>query len=292
MRLRNVVRIVLGILTLVTALAVGFVVGRAPILTPSSPVAASSTTTAADSEQVLKEKLDNYSKRADDLQKLISLLLALTTVYAIALAASAYASVQNNLQQADKGIERLDNLVEKQHQIIESNEKVIPKQLEDMQLSIKFSTRIALASMISQFPPNEENYKEIQESVIKNLSELLELGDGQYATNFALNQQLARLHVGLDRSKDAEQVMSEFIRRMKRAGKEDDTTVVDAYYDRACYRSLRWSNTDQNKALTEGIKNDLSHAFSLDESLREYAEKDKELQKVAGEDWFKQLISG
>jgi hypothetical protein len=212
MRLKNVVLVVLGILALATALVVGFIFGRAPLSSSSPSVAVSSPMAVADSEQILKEKLENYSKRADDLQKLISLLLALTTIYAIALAASAYVSVQSNLQQAEKGIVRLDNLVEKQHQIIESNEKVIPKQLEDMQLSIKFSTRIALASMISQFPPNEDDYKEIQESAINNLSELLELGGGQFATNFALNQQLARLHVALGRFRNAELVMTEFIR--------------------------------------------------------------------------------
>lgn len=290
MRLRNVVVIALGILILVTALVIGFILGRAPVSSPPSPVAVSSTTTVADNEQILKEKLENYSKRADDLQKLISLLLALTTIYAVALAASAYASVQSNLQQAEKGNERIDGLVAKQHQIIESSEKVIPEQLEDMQLSIKFFTRIALASMISQYPPKEDDYKEIQESAINNLSELLELGNGQYATNFALNQQLARLHVARGRHRAAELVMTEFIRRMKRSGKRNDTTVVDAYYDRACYRSLRWSATDENTALTEGIKNDLSYAFNRDDSLRAYAEKDNELENVAGQSWFKQLL--
>jgi hypothetical protein len=79
---------------------------------------------------------------------------------------------------------------------------------------------------------------------------------------------------------------------MKQAGKSDETSVADAYYDRACYRSLRWSGVDQNQALTAGIKDDLSQAFNLNDSLREYAEKDKELQSVAAQDWFKQLIRG
>lgn len=310
MRLKNVVLVLLGTLVLESMLVVAVVVwlGRAAV-SVSPPIATiGSTMNATESEAILKERLDNYSKRAEDVQKLISLLLALTTIYAIALAVSAYTSVQNNLQQADraienldaivrnnlrqseKAIERLDKLVTEQEEIIKSNREVLPKQLEEMQETTKYSTRIAIASVISQFPLQRDDYQEVQKSVI---SSLLELRNGQYATDRIVNQQLARLYGALNRYQNAEEVMSSFIERKEQLGQRDDAAIVDAYYDRACYQSLRWSSAkeDVKIRLTEGIKRDLSRAFGLDDTLRDYAKRDPEFENIASEAWFGDLAS-
>src|SRR5579862_2092512 len=47
----------------------------------------------------LKDKLEAYEKRADDLEKLLTLLLGVSTIYAIALGLSAYQQLKDS---ADK----------------------------------------------------------------------------------------------------------------------------------------------------------------------------------------------
>src|SRR5579872_5834422 len=49
--------------------------------------------------EALSEKLDAYGKRADELDKLLALLLGLSTIYAIALGLSAYQQLKDS---ADK----------------------------------------------------------------------------------------------------------------------------------------------------------------------------------------------
>jgi tetratricopeptide (TPR) repeat protein len=59
--------------------------------------------TITDVEQLLEKRLDLYSKRADDLERLLSLLIAISTVYAIALSWNAY-------QQAEKSEDKLEKI--------------------------------------------------------------------------------------------------------------------------------------------------------------------------------------
>src|SRR5208282_3024537 len=47
----------------------------------------------------LKEKLEEYDKRADELEKLLELLLGVSTIYAVALGLSAYQQLKDS---ADK----------------------------------------------------------------------------------------------------------------------------------------------------------------------------------------------
>jgi hypothetical protein len=168
---------------------------------------------------------------------------------------------------------------------------VLPKELEQVRQTTTYFGRIALSTAVSQFPVEEDDYKEVQESVINSL---LELRSGQYSTDRVVNQQLARLYKALGRYRSAEEVMTSLIERKEHLGERDDATIVDAYYDRACYQSLRWAiaNSEEKPVLVAGIKRDLSRAFSLDETLRAYAQKDKWLQSVASDDWFKDLVRG
>ncbi|MGH9431302.1 MAG: hypothetical protein ACRD3T_07140 [Terriglobia bacterium] len=71
--------------------------------------------------EVVKSKLDSYEKRADDLEKLLSLLVAMTAVYGIALGLSSYAQAKESsdrlnqirndaLQQAQQSAGRLTQI--------------------------------------------------------------------------------------------------------------------------------------------------------------------------------------
>lgn len=292
MRLKTLVLILIGTLVLEGLLVVGFAISasrwRASTVVPLGSGAPARSLTEA--EQVFKEKLDNYSKRADDLQRLLSLLLTLTTIYTIVLGVSTYASVQNNLRESEKGIERLDRLVREQEAIIKSSRDEIPKQIEEMKRQTLYTRRIAVATAISQFPQKPENYQEVQEAFVKLL---LELRSG-YPTDPLLNQQIARLYVALERYRDAEQVMTTFIRRKRSQGERDDDAITDAYYDRACFQALQWpgANEKERANLATGIRRDLTRAFRMNNTLREFAQKDqhRELKNVASESWYQALF--
>lgn len=291
MRLKTVALVVLGTLIIESLLVVVFTLWLKKPTVPVNPTSQVTAQNANTVDQVLKEKLDRYSSRAEDLQKMVSLLLTLTTIYAIVLGVSAYTNFQNNLQQADKGIERLDRLVKEQEATIAKHREEIPKRIEEMQKETTYTRRIAIATAISQFPPDPDNYQKIQETVVETL---LELRNGDYGTDIVLNQQLARLYVALGRYSEAEQVMTRFIAKKRRNKEIEDRDVVTAYYDRACYRSLRLENAspaDKIK-LKQAVKSDLTRVFDMDHTLRSYAKKDKELKNVESEDWFLSLSAG
>ena len=92
-------KIVLGLLLLLLLSAVILIVlaswSQATRLVLTTPP--TSTPQQLNADDVLKERVENYNKRVDELQKVASLLLGLSTIYAIVLAVSAYASVQANL---------------------------------------------------------------------------------------------------------------------------------------------------------------------------------------------------
>lgn len=291
MRLKTVVLVLLGTLMVESVLMIGFTywLRKPSVSTEPAPTAVSSVTSLKESELVLKEKLDNYSKRADDLQKLISLLLTLTTLYALVLAVSAYTGVHLNLKQAQEGIDRLDKLVAEHQEIVKANRDEIPKQKKEIEQFNLYSSRTTIASVMSQFPPQPDAYAQVQLTAIDSL---LELRNGRYATDFIVNQQLSRLYVALKRFKNAEDVMSAFIKRKRELGERYDEAVVDAYYDRACYQSLRWASPNEDQArLAAGIRRDLLRAFSLNDNLRDYAKADLEFKNVCEERWFRDLVS-
>jgi hypothetical protein len=303
MRLKPIVVLLVATLIIEGLLVVGFSLS-ANWWRASNDVSAaknSPITDLSETEKALREKLDNYSKRVDDLGKLLSLLLTLTTIYTIVLGVSAYASVQNNLRESEKGIARLDGLVREQEEIIRSNRDVIPKQLEDvqhrtqeqieeMQRQTLYTRRIAVATAISQFPQEPENYKGVQETFVKLLMEMR--STPSYATDHPLNQLIAHLYVALERYRDAEQVMTTFIGRKRSKGERDDDAITDAYYDRACYRALQWptANEEEKANLVTGITRDLTRAFRLNNALREFVKTDLQLKGVASESWFQALL--
>ena len=289
MRSKEIVVALVGTLVLTSLFVVGFLVWRANSgfgnpAAPSSPSPSSpspSTINGSDVE-VLKAKLDSYSRQADDLQKLLTLLLTLTTIYTITLAVSAYKTVKDNLRDSEKGIERLNAA-------IASSDDVIKKQIEELERQTLYTRRIAVATAISQFPPKQEDYQEVQDTFVK---QLMEMRTGSYATDPMLNQQIARLYVARGLFRDAEQVMTTLIERKRDKGERTDDAITNAYYDRACFRALQWPDTSEpeRKNLISGIKRDLARAFRLNSTLRESAKDDRELKAVAGEPWFQALF--
>jgi tetratricopeptide (TPR) repeat protein len=85
----------LGIGILVTSMGLWWGVRAARAAIPS-------TVTTQQAADELKERLDLYSKRADDLERLLSLLIAVSTVYAIALSWNAFQQAKDSESKLDK----------------------------------------------------------------------------------------------------------------------------------------------------------------------------------------------
>src|ERR1019366_6060656 len=93
----------------------------------SRPVASGAT--PAD----LKDKLDAYDKRADELERLLTLLLGVSTIYAVALGISAYQQLQN----AKAEIEQHKKYAEEEyHEFVLKVESKFPL-LADMDYSLR-----------------------------------------------------------------------------------------------------------------------------------------------------------
>ncbi len=296
---------------------------------------------AAEAQEGLKEKLDSYSKRTDELQKMTSLLLGLSTIYAIVLGISAYTSVQANLDQAKKSVERADRSVDKLEgltssfqdlkndqistlqnlkseelrslQELKENEvkalqelkeseakalrdlkdieiKKMETEINGFQARMTYATRIAIATMVSNFPL-EEGINRLQE---ESIAGLLELRNGAYSTDPFVNLRLARLYRALKRYEAAEDVLSLYLAGRRRSGEPADLAMITAYFNRACYRSLQWQATNDadRGALSARIAQDLRRCFRLDNKTRTDAQTDRDFEHLHNQPWFQELVHG
>ncbi|HKP47513.1 MAG TPA: hypothetical protein VJT50_13015 [Pyrinomonadaceae bacterium] len=271
----------LPVLTLFLALAIvsSIVMVKAISIYAQAPSPApSAAATVAETEQILKQKLDAYTERADGLQKLISLLLGLSTIYAIALAFSAYTSVKTNIEQSQKSVDKLETLL-----------KELPSQLDDIQQRTAYSTKITMASGSLALALQAKYLTDAELAI----DALRELRSGKHATDRYVNLLLGRLYKTLRRFENAEETMTSFIQRKEQAGEGDDSSIADAYYNRACYQSLRWNQATsaQKTALQSGIERDLTRTFRLDQTYRRDAANDDDFAAVKGEAWFATLTS-
>ena len=206
----------LAVLILVSFVVVGVAVwpiARASVVSTTTPTPMVTATNTTDREELLKEKLETYSKRADDLQKLISILLGLSTIYAIVLAVGAYTSVQSNLQQAEKSIAKLESLLQD-----------LPKGFAEIQEKSSYSTQITIAHG-SLALALQAKYLEEAEFAIRAL---LDLRKGAYATDRYVNMLLGRLYKALNRFQNAEEAMTSFIGRKEASGEGDDAARAGA----------------------------------------------------------------
>ncbi|PYS25066.1 MAG: hypothetical protein DMF72_02865 [Acidobacteria bacterium] len=104
-------KILIALLLLVIASALVLVIiGSWPRPITPITILPGPTASSGENQETLKERVENYSKRTDELQKIASLLLGLSTIYAIALGISAYTSVQANVDQAKNSVNKLETL--------------------------------------------------------------------------------------------------------------------------------------------------------------------------------------
>jgi len=268
-------------------------------LRPISSSTSASTSTAADKEELLKAKLETYSKRADDLEKLASLLVGLSTVYAIALAVSAYTSVQGNIEQSKALVEEAKQSITKLETLSKEFQDFKYVEIQNLHQEVQaardradYAMRITIAYMVSDFPDAITGLQH------QSIDRLLDLRDHAYAGDQSVNLCLAKLYRLIGDYPSSEDVLTRFLGLVEHAKDKDVAAIAAAYYDRACSRSLRLATAESEarERIIGGIKRDLKSAFTLDESCRtqaaetDPARKDPELDSVRDENWFKRLI--
>jgi tetratricopeptide (TPR) repeat protein len=261
-----------------------------PVVQPT--VISAATLTAEEKEGLLKEKLDNYSKRADELQKVGSLLLGLSTIYAITLGIAAYTSVQGNIDQAKRIVEEAKDWVKKLETLTTAFETLKNTEIENLRKEIKsahthanYATRIAVATMISEVPPSETEVATLRKATIQRLIELRD-GDSEYATDRLVNLHIASLYLVLDDFEKADKALAEFIRQLEKSPSRDVAILAEAYYNKACYQSLhraKIDNAEEKEVLADEIRRNLKRAFEFDEPLRRHAQTDTDLINVRTE---------
>ena len=209
---------------------------------PLTPVS-SQTSPTSDKETIFKDKLDGYGKRADDLQKMATLILGLSTIYAIALGLSAYTSVQANLEQAEKSVSKADQSLAKLESLaqefqVQKNAELekLRKAAVDIDDKTTYATRVAIATMVSNFPLEEDVVDRLRQDSIRGL---LDLKNGNYATDEFVNLRLARLYRKSKLLLRAEEVLTTFIEQKESKSQGNDLAAEKAYYNRACYQALR-----------------------------------------------------
>ena len=87
--------------------------------------------------------------------------------------------------------------------------------------------------------------------------------------------------------------MTGFIEAKTQANQGHEPIIADAYYNRACYRSLLWGQlTDaaQKQELQEKIKQDLWSCCRLKPILLPDVEDDADFAPVVHEAWFQDIL--
>jgi len=252
------------------------------------------TTSPQQAEQAMTEAVKNYSERISDLEKLVSLLLALSAFYTVALGLSSWASVQANLQQAEKWIqaqqaimketrEQSQIAVEKLEELLVQHQSGVSKIESKIEDEITYARRITGASASLALALVGPSYTDDARTAIKLLSEL----KSKYGTDRNTNIYLGRLNKALKQYATAAEAMSDFIRQKEAANAGHDDDTVDAYYNRACYNSLFWLASAPNRGeLQVKILSDLQRCTLLNPSLKADIRGDSDFDPVRTETWF------
>jgi tetratricopeptide (TPR) repeat protein len=168
----KVISLILGTLIIAAALLLAIEVIRQPwmwnhyIEVPAPP------RDISQQEILLREKLNNYEKSAEDLKSLVSLLLGLSSLYALSLGVASYIGVQEAKDRADETVDGLNKLeanakarVQEYEHRLERQEKEVEKRIETEVLNVH-----------RQFPL----FRDMQESIQKignNLGQFVPDGD-------------------------------------------------------------------------------------------------------------------
>jgi tetratricopeptide (TPR) repeat protein len=168
----KVISLVLGTLIIAAALLLGIDVIRQPwmwnhyIEVPAPP------RDISQQEILLREKLNNYEKSAEDLKSLVSLLLGLSSLYALSLGVASYFGVQEAKDRADETISGLTRLEVNARTNVQDYERRLEKQTEEVEKRIETE----VLNVHRQFPL----FRDMQESIQKignNLGQFVPDGD-------------------------------------------------------------------------------------------------------------------
>src|SRR5215469_5194753 len=256
---------------------------------PAAPITSSMNATQA--ELAMSEQLKNYSERVSDLEKLISVLLGLSTIYSIALGLSSWATVQSNLQQAEtwiKGQEALiSNLQDQAEESVQELKSLLDKygtSLAGLQDEINYARSIS-GAYSSLALAVQGKYISDSEQVTKKLVELR----AKYPTDRSLNLCLGRTYRTLGRLSNAIDAMSVYINNKIASNQGHDSDTCDAYYNRACYAALlraKSAKQQEKDALQKRIEEDVHTFVSIDAGLKADTTTDTDFDDVRKEQWF------
>jgi hypothetical protein len=244
----------------------------------------------AQAQQAMSDELKSYSDRVSDLEKLISVLLGLSAIYTISLGLSSWASVQSNLQQAEKWIQVQQSITkdlkDQAEKSVEKLESLLLRHeagLASIQDEITYAKAIQSASA-SLALAVQGKFVSDAELAIKDLVELR----AKAPTNRVLNLYLGRTYKVLGRLKNAVDAMTVFIKSKESAQQIHDGAAADAYYNRACYRSLLWGKgtSAERLLLQDEIVKDINEFRLIDETLTVGIPQDTDFDAVRAEKWF------
>lgn len=93
---------------------------------------------------------------------------------------------------------------------------------------------------------------------------------------------LGRLYRKIGNLDQAIGALSEFIGNKEKAGKSGDADTAVAYYNRACYRTLKAGQLtgSASQTLLDEATADLKEAFKRSPEYKDYAKADPDLEKI------------
>jgi len=250
------------------------------------------TDATAAATEALEAKFQSYSDRADDLQKLIGVLVGLSSLYAVVLGLSSYVSAQSAQQALQKmesdataslsGLQAVRTDWEKTKNRIDGEWK---KAKDEIEKDITYSRRFALCTGLMALAMQGKHVDEGRAAIAK----LKELRAGHPADPF-LSFWIGRFHKDLEEYPDAERAMTVYLKEREDSKKPDDANAFAAHFNRACYRSLRWTDKTpvrEQKEIELGVAADLQESFRLARDLAlPYSHKEAFLDLVGKETDF------
>jgi hypothetical protein len=240
---------------------------------PPAPFDSSAATAA------LQAQFQSYSDRADDLQKLISVLVGLASLYAIVLGLSSYVTSQSTQKEllaiesgAKESLERLRG--------IESEWAEVKKEIKK---GDTYGLRLAIGDSALALAM-QNKYPDYVRGAINSLKALRP----DHPADQLLNLSIGSLHKALKEFAFAEGAMTFYLREREIARKSDDSGAFNAHYNRACYRSLQWpgaKDAHEQEQIRLGVESDLQESLRLSQELG-LLTADAFLQQIKNEDDF------
>ncbi len=264
----------------------GSLVGRAA---PGGGALTATPDTAA--TDALEAKFQAFSDRADDLQKLIAVLIGLSSLYAVVLGLSSYASAQS----AQQALQKMESDAKDSFKTLETLRDEWKKNQIQVGKDIMYGRRLAIGSASIGLAIQGVYLDDAQAAI----EALVGLRSDHPADRY-INLYIGRLHKALKKYAFAEAAMTVFLEELKQTKDEDKLNVFDAYFNRACYRSLQWSTASgqDQPALQTGILGDLAESSKAALELGQYTKDaflelvkdEKDFDNVRSLDWFKPWI--